>query len=135
MCVPFSLHVLFVRVFLCLLCPSSPYLIVVFLPLYRLSFPNLGRPPVNALASAAHGDSVDSNRLHAGRVFEPRVGGHAAGICTLFGHQLQQGQQEIGNAAAFLVLEVVLFAQDIGQGPVAETVDVAQVALSVENFL
>lgn len=127
-----------------LLSPSSlvrvtpsppPSLASLSLPSNRLSFPHLGRPPINALASAAHGDPVDSDRVHAGRVFEPRVGGHATGIGALFGHELQQGQQEIGNAAPFFVLEVVFLAQNIGQGPVAETVDVAQVALSIKNLL
>lgn len=63
------------------------------------------------------------------------MGGHAAGVGALFRHELEERQQEVGNAPTLFVLEVVLFAQHVGQGPVAETVDIAQVTLSIKDLL
>jgi hypothetical protein len=60
---------------------------------------------------------------------------HAAGIGALLGHELEHGRQEIGDAAALVLLEMIFLAQDVGQGPVAQAVDVAQLALAVEDLL
>lgn len=60
---------------------------------------------------------------------------HAAGVRALSGHELEHGEEEVGDAAGILDAEVVLFAQHVGQGPVAQAVDVAQLALAVEDLL
>jgi hypothetical protein len=60
---------------------------------------------------------------------------HAAGVSAFSRHQLEHGQQEFTNAARFLDAKVVLLTQDVGQSPVAKAVDVAQLALSIKNFL
>lgn len=44
---------------------------------------------------------------------------HAAGIGALGGHELEHGQQEVADAAGLLDAEVVFFAQNIRQGPMA----------------
>lgn len=60
---------------------------------------------------------------------------HATGIGALGGHELEHGQQEVADAAGLLDAEVVFFAQNIRQGPVAQAVDVAELAFAVEDFL
>lgn len=60
---------------------------------------------------------------------------HAAGIGALGGHELEHGQQEVADAAGLLDAEVVFFAQNIWQGPVAQAVNVAELAFAVEDFL
>ncbi len=100
-----------------------------------LPLPHLIRPPFYTLAAAADLDLVNLDPLHAGRVLEPRVAGHAAGVGALLGHELEHRGEEVGDAAALVLLEVVLLAEDVGQGPVAQAVDVAQLALAVEDLL
>lgn len=60
---------------------------------------------------------------------------HPARIRALRRQQLQHRNEKIGNALSLLDREVVLFAQHVGEGPVAQAVDVAQLALAVENLL
>jgi len=63
------------------------------------------------------------------------VVGHAAGVGALGRHQLEHGQQEVADAARLLDAKVVLLTQDVGKGPVAQAVDVAELAFAVEDFL
>ncbi len=63
------------------------------------------------------------------------MAGHAARVGALLGHELEHRGEEVGDALALLLLEVVLLAEDVGQGPVAQAVDVAQLALAVEDLL
>lgn len=98
------------------------------------SFLNLRRPPLDALAftSTRH---AQVHVLHALCVPEPLVAGHASGVGSVHGQQLQHGQQEAGNLLAVVFGEVVLLVQHVWQRPVAQAVDIAQLALSVENLL
>ena len=100
-----------------------------------LPLPHLARPPIYTLPAAADLDLVDPDPLHAGGVLEPEVAGHAARVGALLGHELEHRGEEVGDALALLLLEVVLLAEDVGQGPVAQAVDVAQLALAVEDLL
>jgi hypothetical protein len=101
----------------------------------HLPLPDLARPPIYTLPATAHLDLVNLDPLHPRSILQPQMTGHTTGIGALLGDELEHGGQEIGDAAALLLLEVVLLAQDVGQGPVAQAVDVAQLALAVEDLL
>lgn len=96
---------------------------------------NLSRPPVNALTLAANLNIKLALAFHAPRALHERVVRHAARISALSGHKLEHGQQEVADAAGLLNAKVVLLTQDVGQGPVAQAVDVAELAFAVEDFL
>ena len=113
--------------------PSSPCRAV--LSPARLSLPHLGRPAVDTLAAAADLEIIDAHAFHAGGVVEPEVAGHAAGVGALLGDQLEHGRQEVGDALVLVVLEVVLFPQHVGERPMPQPMDVAQLAFPVEDFL
>jgi hypothetical protein len=103
-----------------------------------LSSPNLldlGRPAIDALALAADLDLKLALAFHAPRALHERVVGHAAGVGALGGHELEHGQEEVADAARLLDAEVVLLTQDVGKGPVAQAVDVTELAFAVEDFL
>lgn len=99
------------------------------------SFPRLCGPPFNFLASTAHLQALHLDTLHPRRVLEPGVGRHAAGVGALVWNQLEHGCEKGRDALGLVLLEVVLFAQDVGEGPVAEAVNVAQLAAAVKDFL
>ena len=96
---------------------------------------NLRRPTVDALALAANFNVKLAFTLHTPRAFHERVVGHAAGVCTLSGHEFEHGQEEVADAARFLDAKVVLLTQDVGKGPMAQAVDVAELAFAVEDLL
>jgi len=60
---------------------------------------------------------------------------HPTSISPLSRHKLQHRQQEIANTARLLDAEMVLLAQHVGQSPMAQAMDVAQLAFAVEDFL
>lgn len=97
--------------------------------------PDLVRPPVYPLAPRAYLESLNLDALHPRRVLQPDMTGHAAGVCSLLWNELQHGDQEIRNALRLILLEVVLLPQDVGQRPVAQPVDITQLALAVEYLL
>lgn len=99
-----------------------------------LSLLDLGRPAFDALAAAADGD-VELDVVHADGPLQEVVSAHAAGVCAPLGLQVEHGQQEVRDALGLVGAEVVLFAQHVGQRPVAQAVDIAQLALAVENLL
>ncbi len=63
------------------------------------------------------------------------MAGHAPRVGALLRDELEHRGEEVCDALALVVLEVVLLAQDVGQGPVAQAVDVAQLSLAVEDLL
>ena len=96
---------------------------------------DLGRPPVDTLTLAADLDIELAFAFHTPRALHERVIGHAAGVSALGRHQLEHREQEVADAARFLDAKVVLLTQDVGKGPVAQAVDVAELAFAVEDFL
>ena len=54
---------------------------------------------------------------------------------TLGGEAVAIHFRRISDAARFLDAKVVLLTQDVGKGPVAQAVDVAELAFAVEDFL
>jgi hypothetical protein len=60
---------------------------------------------------------------------------HPTRIRPLHGNQIQHRQQEASNLLRVLGGKVVFFLEYVGEGPVAQTVDIAQLALAVEDFL
>jgi hypothetical protein len=72
--------------------------------------------------------------VHAQRRVKEAVVRHAARVGPLHGRQLEHGQQEIRHALAVLAREVVLLAQHVLERPVPQSVDVAQLALAVEDL-
>lgn len=60
---------------------------------------------------------------------------HPARIRPLRRQQLQHRQQKIRDPLRLLDAEMVLLAQHVGQRPVPQAVDVAQLALAVEDLL
>jgi hypothetical protein len=63
------------------------------------------------------------------------VRGHAAGVGAFLGREVQHGEEELAGSHAVFHCVVVFLAQDVGQGPVAEAVDVAELAFAVEDLL
>lgn len=61
--------------------------------------------------------------------------GHAAGVCSLLGHELQHRSQESGDALRLVLFEMVFLLQDVGQRPVPQSVNVPQLAFAVEDLL
>lgn len=61
--------------------------------------------------------------------------GHASRIGALLGHELEHRTQKVADASGLLLTEVVLLAQHVGKRPVAQAVDVTQLALAVEDLL
>ena len=104
-------------------------------PCPPLSLANLACPALYALAATAHLDPRDDDARHSGSVGKPLVSGHASCVGALLWDQLEHWQQKVGELAGLLVLEVVLFAQHVGETPVAQAVYVAQLALAVEDLL
>ena len=96
---------------------------------------DLGRPAVDTLTLAADLDVKLALAFHTPRALHERVIRHATGVSTLGRHQLEHREQEVAEAARFLVAKVVLLTQDVGKGPVAQAVDVAELAFAVEDFL
>ena len=96
---------------------------------------DLGRPAVNTLTLAADLDVEFALAFHTPRALHERVIGHTAGVSALCRHQLEHGEQEVADAARLLDAKVVLLTQDVGKGPVAQAVDVAELAFAVEDFL
>jgi hypothetical protein len=96
---------------------------------------DLGRPTLDALALAADRNVDLGLTLHSPRALEERMARHAAGVGTLGGHQLEHGQEEVADAAGLFHAKVVFLAQHVGQGPVAQAVDVAELAFAVEDLL
>jgi len=96
---------------------------------------DLSRPAVNALTLAADLDIKLVLAFHTPRALHERVIGHAAGVSALGRHQLEHREQEVADAARLLDAKVVLLTQDVGEGPVAQAVDVAELAFAVEDFL
>lgn len=60
---------------------------------------------------------------------------HSTGVGPLLRHQLQHRGEEVRDALPFVLFEVILLPEDIGQSPVPETVDVPQLALAIEDLL
>jgi len=96
---------------------------------------DLSRPAVNTLTLAADLDVEFALAFHTPRALHERVIGHTAGVSALGRHQLEHREQEVADAARFLDAKVVLLTQDVGKGPVAQAVDVAELAFAVEDFL
>lgn len=96
---------------------------------------NLSRPTVNTLTLTADLNFKFAFAFHAPRALHERVVGHAASVSTLSRHKLEHRQQEVADTAGLLNAKVVLLTQDVGQGPVAQAVDVAELAFAVEDFL
>lgn len=61
--------------------------------------------------------------------------GHAAGVCSLLGHELQHRSQEGRDALSLVLFEMVFLLKDVGQRPVPQSVNVSQLALAVEDLL
>jgi hypothetical protein len=96
---------------------------------------DLGRPALDALALATDGDIDLGLALHSPCTLKERVARHAAGVGALGGHELEHREEEVADAAGLFHAEVVFFAQHVGQGPVAQAVDVAELAFAVEDLL
>jgi hypothetical protein len=96
---------------------------------------DLGRPTLDALALAADWNVDLGLALHSPRALEERVARHAAGVGALGGHELEHGQEEVADTAGLFHAKVVFLAQHVGQGPVAQAVDVAELAFAVEDLL
>lgn len=60
---------------------------------------------------------------------------HTARVGTLTRHELEHRQEEIADATGLFDAEVVFLAEHVGQGPVAEAMDIAELAFAVEDFL
>lgn len=60
---------------------------------------------------------------------------HASRIRPIHRQQLQHRQQETRDLLALLLVKVVLLVQDVWQRPVAQAVNVTQLALTVEYLL
>jgi hypothetical protein len=96
---------------------------------------DLGRPALDAFALATDRHVDLGFALHSPRALEERVARHAAGVGALGGHQLEHGEEEVTDAAGLFHAEVVFLAQHVWQGPVAQAVDVAELAFAVEDLL
>jgi hypothetical protein len=96
---------------------------------------DLGRPALDALALAADRNVDLGLALHPPGALEERVARHAAGVGALGGHELEHGEEEVADAAGLFHAKVVFLAQHVGQGPVAQAVDVAELAFAVEDLL
>jgi len=96
---------------------------------------DLGRPAFDTLTLAADRDVDLALALHSPCAFKERVAGHAAGVGALGGHELEHGEKEVADAAGLLHAKVVFLTQHIGQSPVAQAVDIAELAFAVEYFL
>jgi hypothetical protein len=102
---------------------------------HRSPLLDLAGPPLNALAPAAHLQSRDPHVLHAQRVGQPLVRRHATRVGPLLGDELQHRGQEVGDALGLPLVEVVLLLQHVRQRPVAQAVDVTELALACEDLL
>jgi hypothetical protein len=96
---------------------------------------DLGRPALDALALATDSNIDLGLALHSPRALKERVARHAAGVGALGGHELEHGEEEFADAAGLFHAKVVFLAQHVGQGPVAQAVDVAELAFAVEDLL
>ena len=86
--------------------------------LSRRSFPRLRRPAFYILAFAADLESVDLDAFHARRVLQPSVRRHSTCVGAFIGDEFKHGTQKGRDALGLVLLEMVLFAQHIGEGPV-----------------
>ena len=73
--------------------------------------------------------------IHPLRARQKRAIAHPSRIGAISRREREHGNEEVGHALAFFFAEVVLFSQDVGEGPVAEAVDVAELAFAGEYFL
>ena len=96
---------------------------------------NLGRPALNAFTLAADRDIDLGLALHSSCTLKEGVARHAACVGALGGHELEHGKEEVADAAGLFHAKVVFLAQHVGQGPVAQAVDVAELAFAVEDLL
>jgi len=96
---------------------------------------DLGRPALDPLTLAADRNVDLGLALHPPRAFQESVARHAAGVGALGGHELQHGKEKVADAASLFDAKVVFLTQHVGQGPVAQAVDVAELALAVEDLL
>ena len=60
---------------------------------------------------------------------------HTSRIRSIYGQKFQHGQQEACNLFALLLVKMVLFVKDVREGPVAQAMNITQLALAVEDFL
>lgn len=60
---------------------------------------------------------------------------HATGVRPLVRHQVQHRCQEVRDPGRLFLPEVVLLPQHVEKRPVPEAVDVAELALAVEDLL
>jgi len=95
---------------------------------------HLRRPSFNAITLATK-LNIQLDLFHALGVGDKRVVAHASGICPLIGNEIEHRQQEATHLLAILGAEMILFSEDVRQSPMPETMNVAQFALPVENFL
>lgn len=97
-------------------------------------FLDLGRPSLNALTLCAHRD-VELDLLHAFGIFHKLVVAHATRVCSTLGWKIKHRRKKIRDPVRFLDREVILLPQHVGQSPVSKSVDIAQLALPVEDLL
>lgn len=112
------------------LCPSTAKVLAAALPLLL----NLCGPSINALALGSR-LNFQLDTVHTLCAIQEAVASHASSVGAVCRKKLEHGQQEFSNALALLNAEMVFLSQNIRQGPVAKTVDVAQLALAVEYLL
>lgn len=91
-------------------------------------------PPLNAFALAA-GVHLEFHSVHAFCIIQEPMTGHSSCIRPLNRQEFEHGQQELGDTLSLLDAEVILLAKDVGESPMPETVDVAELAFAIEDFL
>ena len=96
---------------------------------------DLAGPALYALSPAANLQARDPYVLHAQGVGQPLVRRHAACVRAFLGDKLEHRRQEVRDALGLPLVEVVLLLQDVGQRPVAQAVNVAELALAGEDLL
>lgn len=111
-------------------CPRTAKVLAAALPLLL----NLCGPSINAITLGA-GLNFQLDTIHAFCAIKEAVASHTSSVGAVCREKFEHGQQEFGNALALLNAEMVFLSQNIRQGPVAETVDVAQLSLAIEYLL
>lgn len=100
-----------------------------------LSLPHLRRPPVDAVSSSSNFETLDAQTLHSWRILQPNMSSHATRVGTFIRYQLEHRRQEICNALCFIFFEMIFLAKNIRERPVPQSMNVAQLSFTIEDFL
>lgn len=95
---------------------------------------DLSRPAFDAITLCADSD-VEFDRLHTFGILCKFVIAHAACIRSALGWQIEHWSKKVGDSVCLFHRKMILLPENVWERPVSQSVDVAELALAIENFL